>query len=114
MEHIIRMDVREIGRECADWIHLTEDRDQWRAVVNMVMNLRVFIVAAAIGTQVVCALCRLMFLILDSLCPVKREAQHTTADARSFCLKCYCVRGKCKVVHVFRCHAMKTCGRVEV
>jgi hypothetical protein len=24
-----------------DWIDLAEDRDQWRALVNMVMNLRV-------------------------------------------------------------------------
>jgi hypothetical protein len=24
-----------------DWIHLAQDRDQWRALVNMVMNLRI-------------------------------------------------------------------------
>jgi hypothetical protein len=35
------MDVREIGRGSMDWIHLAEDRDQWRALVHMVMNLRV-------------------------------------------------------------------------
>jgi hypothetical protein len=35
------MDLREIGWDATDWIHLTQDRDQWRALVNMVMNLRV-------------------------------------------------------------------------
>jgi hypothetical protein len=35
----IRMDTREIGWEGVDWIHLAQDRDQWRSVVNMVMNL---------------------------------------------------------------------------
>jgi hypothetical protein len=33
------MDVREIGWGGIDWIDLAQDRDQWRAVVNMVMNL---------------------------------------------------------------------------
>jgi len=37
----IRMDLREIGWEVVDWIHLAEDRDQWRALVNAIMNLRV-------------------------------------------------------------------------
>jgi hypothetical protein len=35
------MDLREIVLETVDRIHLSQDRDQWRAVVNAVMNLRV-------------------------------------------------------------------------
>jgi hypothetical protein len=27
--------------EVVDWMHLAEDRDQWWALVNMVMNLHV-------------------------------------------------------------------------
>jgi len=27
--------------ECVDWIHLVHDSDQWWALVNMVLNLRV-------------------------------------------------------------------------
>jgi hypothetical protein len=37
----ITMDLREIGWKVVDWIHLAQDRDQWRAVVNMVIKLRV-------------------------------------------------------------------------
>jgi hypothetical protein len=37
----IRMDLREKGWEGVDWIHLAQDRDQWRDVMNTVMNLRV-------------------------------------------------------------------------
>jgi hypothetical protein len=29
----------EIGWESMDWIHLAQDRDQWQALVNIVMNL---------------------------------------------------------------------------
>jgi hypothetical protein len=36
----IKMDLREIGWG-VEWIHLAQDRDRWRAVVNAVMNLRV-------------------------------------------------------------------------
>jgi hypothetical protein len=35
----IKMDLREIGWGGIDWIDLVQDRDQWRAFVNMVMNL---------------------------------------------------------------------------
>jgi hypothetical protein len=37
----IKMDLRETGWVGIDWIGLAQDRDQWRALVNMVMNLRV-------------------------------------------------------------------------
>jgi hypothetical protein len=38
-EDNIKMDLREIGFGDVDWIHLTEDRDRWQALVNMVMSL---------------------------------------------------------------------------
>jgi hypothetical protein len=37
----IKVDLREIGWDGGDWIDLAEDKDQWRALVNAVMNLRV-------------------------------------------------------------------------
>jgi hypothetical protein len=37
----IKIDLREIEWGGMDWIDLAQDRNQWRAVVNMIMNLRV-------------------------------------------------------------------------
>jgi hypothetical protein len=37
----IKMGLGEIGWDGRDWIELAQDRDQWRALVNMVMNLQV-------------------------------------------------------------------------
>jgi hypothetical protein len=37
----IKMDLGEIGINGANWIQLAQDRVQWRAFVNTVMNLRV-------------------------------------------------------------------------
>jgi hypothetical protein len=37
----IKMDLREIGWDGLDWIELAQYRDQWRALVNTVMNLQV-------------------------------------------------------------------------
>jgi hypothetical protein len=39
----IRMDLREFGWEGAEWIHLAENKDQWPALVNAVMNLWVLL-----------------------------------------------------------------------
>jgi hypothetical protein len=40
-EDNIKMDLREIEIDGANWIQLAQDRVQWRACVNTVMNLRV-------------------------------------------------------------------------
>ena len=40
-EDNIRMNLREVGCDPRDWIGLAEDRDQWRAYIRAVMNLRV-------------------------------------------------------------------------
>jgi hypothetical protein len=40
-EDNIKMDLIEIEWGGMDWINLAQDRDQWKALVNTVMNLRV-------------------------------------------------------------------------
>jgi hypothetical protein len=40
-EDNIKLDLREIGIDEANWIWLAQDRVQWRAFANTVMNLRV-------------------------------------------------------------------------
>jgi hypothetical protein len=37
------MHVREIGWGGIEWIHLSQDRDQWRALMNTIMNFSVTI-----------------------------------------------------------------------
>jgi len=37
----IRRDLRERGWEVVDWIHLTQGNDQWRNLVNTVLNLQI-------------------------------------------------------------------------
>jgi hypothetical protein len=41
LEYNIKMDLREIGFDGANWIQLAHGRVQWRAFVNTVTNLRV-------------------------------------------------------------------------
>ena len=40
-EDNIKMDLEEVGRDCGDWMELTEDRDRWRGLGSTVMNFRV-------------------------------------------------------------------------
>jgi hypothetical protein len=39
-EDNIKMDLREMGWGRMDWVNVAQDRDQWRALVNTVTNLR--------------------------------------------------------------------------
>jgi hypothetical protein len=33
------MDLGETGWEFVDWMHLAQDRDQWQALVDTIMNV---------------------------------------------------------------------------
>jgi hypothetical protein len=37
----IRIDLRDIVWDRMDWIDMAQDRDQWRALVNTMMNVLV-------------------------------------------------------------------------
>ena len=40
-EDNIKMELREVGRSCGDWMGLAQDRDSWRALVGTMLNFRV-------------------------------------------------------------------------
>jgi hypothetical protein len=40
-EDSIKMDLQEVGCGGVDWIELAQDRDRWRALVNVAMNLQI-------------------------------------------------------------------------
>jgi len=41
MSNEFKMDLQEVGRGCEEWMELAQDRDRSRALVSMLMNLRV-------------------------------------------------------------------------
>ena len=40
-EDDIKMDLKEVGGGCGNWMELAQDRDRWQALVSTVMNLRI-------------------------------------------------------------------------
>ncbi|KAJ4446786.1 hypothetical protein ANN_13484 [Periplaneta americana] len=38
-EDNIKMDLREVGYDCREWINLAQERDRWRAYMTTAMNL---------------------------------------------------------------------------
>ena len=38
-ERTIRMYLKEIGINTRNWLYLTQDRDYWRGLVNVTLNL---------------------------------------------------------------------------
>jgi hypothetical protein len=50
------MDLGEIGWNGVDWIDMAQDRDQWRALVNTVLNLQVSWNAGKFFSD--CTICR--------------------------------------------------------
>ena len=40
-EHNIRMDLEETGINAGNWVDSAQDRNYWRALVNVALNLRV-------------------------------------------------------------------------
>jgi hypothetical protein len=40
-EDNIKMDLRELGWEGVNWIHLAQDKDHWWDLLNMIMNFQI-------------------------------------------------------------------------
>jgi hypothetical protein len=40
-DDVVKIDLREIGWDGMAWIDLAQDRNQWRALVNTILNFRV-------------------------------------------------------------------------
>jgi hypothetical protein len=41
MEDNIKMDLKETECKVVDWFHMAQDKIQWQALLNMVMNFQI-------------------------------------------------------------------------
>jgi hypothetical protein len=39
-ENNIKIDLQDVGGGCVDWMELAQDRNRWRALLNMLQNFR--------------------------------------------------------------------------
>jgi hypothetical protein len=83
----IRMDLREIVWQVVDWIHLAQDMDHCRGLVNTVMNLRVLLKV------------RNFFSSLVVLCFLRRALLHEVTYLRR------------KLRSMIAVHSVPSCGR---
>jgi hypothetical protein len=40
-EDNVEMDLKQVGLKDLDWVHLAQDKDHWRDLVETVMNFRI-------------------------------------------------------------------------
>jgi hypothetical protein len=67
----IEIDFRELGWDGMNWIELAQDRDQWRALVNTIMNFwfRKMLGSSCVAAQLAASQEGLSFVV--SICIVK-------------------------------------------
>ena len=86
-EDNIKMDLQEVGFGIMDWIELAQERDSWRTVVNVIMNLRIPFYAENIFTKL-----RTGELLMKDYAPWRNQEVSK------------CVRNKCSCTYdSYRC-----------
>jgi hypothetical protein len=75
------MEFMETGSEGVDWMHLIQDRDQWWALVNTVMELRSPSIKANEYLQCVILLCSVMNSLMSVSHMKHAQPQPSTAHA---------------------------------
>jgi hypothetical protein len=72
------MDLKTIGYEVADWIHMAQDRDQWWALVNTIINLQLASSEAFCSMELVVYGCESWPLTLRDEHKITKSSQATS------------------------------------
>jgi hypothetical protein len=83
----IKMSFREISWECLEWIYLAQDRGRWRALVNTVMNLPVWLHGVSVSVVVIVSSSSsgsspLVFIVIMAVTVVVVAAVHAFVGCR--------------------------------